>query len=157
MSFIWCGQELATKGEIREVVRTITTDEDAMQFTAALREQWGANNADSYILACASFMGNLEEVALFVNKFFQIKSLESFHLAEAPGDEHGNTGYPRSVIEVRLIDRDGYLSLQIIGPAEIANRWPSRRLMDRYRLVDGPARMLSRDEWETLVEFKVAG
>lgn len=82
---------------------------------------------------------------------------------ELPGDEGGNTALPWAVIEGRLVQggtpeaghfsNPGRQALLFDGPAEITRHWPGMYTdaYGGYAEVDGPARMLSREQWTALV------
>jgi len=84
---------------------------------------------------------------------------------ELHGDEHGNTALPTAVIEGRMVQGgtpeacSRYLSnparpaLLIDGPAEIAGRWTGvyADAYGGFAEVEGPARMLSRAEYDELI------
>jgi hypothetical protein len=89
---------------------------------------------------------------------------ETRFYVELPADEYGNTAWPVAVIEARILppgspeagplanpDRPKML---IAGPAEIVSRWPScyADRYDGFAEVEGPARMLSREEYDALIE-----
>ncbi len=82
---------------------------------------------------------------------------------ELPGDEYGNTAMPTAVVEARLVhgvpdewpgknpDRPGMIA---IAPPKFVDTW-GRWYEDGYggwAEVEGPARILTRDEYEALLE-----
>lgn len=75
---------------------------------------------------------------------------------ELPADEYGNTAYPKAVVEgVLAQDQDsGRPRLTFAAPAEIVSRWPSVYAdgFGGYAETEGPARMLSHEEYEALIE-----
>jgi hypothetical protein len=82
---------------------------------------------------------------------------------ELPGDKYGHVGkLPRAVVEARWYDRASDFSpsknpgrpyLVCAAPAEIAQKWPGWYADDKggWAEVEGPARLLTYEEWEALV------
>jgi hypothetical protein len=82
---------------------------------------------------------------------------------ELPADEHGNTAYPPAVVEARYhpagrvplrpLDNTERPCMTVLAPREIASRWPSW-YTDSYggfTETEGPARILTRDEYDTII------
>lgn len=75
------------------------------------------------------------------------------------GDGQGNTGRPRAVIEATTQPYPpGWTEpyderFTVVAPPEIATRWPTivRGALFGWKEVQGPARMLSFEEWKALV------
>ncbi|HET9969068.1 MAG TPA: hypothetical protein VFQ68_12615 [Streptosporangiaceae bacterium] len=93
-----------------------------------------------------------------------MSSTETRFYIELPGDEYGNTAWPTAVIEAQVLpagrepatkyDNTDRPRMIVTGPAEIASRWPSC-YADQYggfAETEGPARMLSRDEYNALLK-----
>lgn len=83
---------------------------------------------------------------------------------ELPADKYGNTAtaLPHAVIEGRIVQggpdahpftNPARKALLFTAPAELAAQWPGMYtdLYGGYAEVEGPARMLTRDEWRHLV------
>lgn len=74
---------------------------------------------------------------------------------ELPADEYGNTAYTMAVVEGEIVPwtyDSRRKNLVIIGPPEFRNKWPNL-LMENYggwKEVDGPARLIDREEWKRL-------
>lgn len=73
---------------------------------------------------------------------------------ELPADEYGNIALPRAVIEGRIVQGDapGRPVFLIDGPPEVVP-WSGYRagMWGGYAEVEGPARMLSREEYDALI------
>jgi hypothetical protein len=69
---------------------------------------------------------------------------------ELPADKDGNTYYTKAVIEGRIVPGEYGANLMIYAPAEVARKWPSVRAWG-FAETEGPARLLTRPEWETLI------
>lgn len=68
-----------------------------------------------------------------------------------PSDEYGNTSYTPAVIEGEIIERlGGFTSIKVIAPPEFRDKWPTVS-EDFFMETEGPARMLTRDEWKDVV------
>jgi hypothetical protein len=80
---------------------------------------------------------------------------------EPPQDEDGNTYLKLSVIEARLEPyNDGFRDrerVHIIAPAELVSWSGTPRDIYGWVETEGPARMLTRDEWERLTGFSGEG
>ena len=88
---------------------------------------------------------------------------ETKFYVELHGDEYGNTALPTAVIEGRIVQggtpEAGSFSnpdrkaLLFSGPAEIASHWPGMYVdaYGGYAEVDGPARMLTRSEYNYII------
>lgn len=82
---------------------------------------------------------------------------------ELPGDEYGSTAIRPAVIEGRIVQggtpEAGYFSnpdrkaLLFAGPPEIAQTWDGMYVdaYGGYAETEGPARLLSRDEYRALI------
>ena len=80
---------------------------------------------------------------------------------ELPGDEYGNTALPKAVVEGRIVQggteagfsNPARMALLITAPPEVASRWPGMYTdtYGGYAEVEGPARMLSRDEYDAII------
>lgn len=81
---------------------------------------------------------------------------------ELPADEYGNTActpaviaaryYPAGREPLRPMDNTERPYMTVTGPPEFAAKWPSM-YADSYggfAETEGPARMLSRNEWKTI-------
>jgi hypothetical protein len=74
---------------------------------------------------------------------------------ELPADEYGSTSQHKAVVEARRAVINGSEMLIPIAPPRHASRWPDGWPIDLYGgwvEVKGPARELSFDEWETLID-----
>lgn len=75
---------------------------------------------------------------------------------ELPADEYGNRAWTPDfpcVVEGNLVESNIGLKLVFVAPAEIKDRWPSVLFNQHggWLEVDGPARMLTREEREELI------
>lgn len=74
---------------------------------------------------------------------------------QRPADEYDNCWYTHAVIEAVKTDASG-LGLRVLAPTEFAGNWPTVRLNPgpyaSWVETEGPARMLSREEWLGLIE-----
>lgn len=153
--FIWRGQELKTMGQIKDMMAEVTDPAEAQTFTTALRESFGTPDADVAIFQIAAFTGKAASMKETLGRFLQGDFSGDFFITEAP-EEYGNTANKPCVRRVRIAeDSTGYPQLNVLEPAEIAKGWPSiSPTAWRYFVVDGPARMLNREEWARLVGFE---
>ena len=83
---------------------------------------------------------------------------------ELPADEYGNTALPKAVIEGAIVQggtpEAGHFSnparkaLLFTAPAELARKHGGVYVdaYGGYAETEGPARMLTREEWEALME-----
>ncbi len=73
---------------------------------------------------------------------------------QRPADEYGNTGYPLAVIEATAEDLDSPFGarLHVVAPASFGATWHTVRTGYGWVETEGPARMLSREEWEGIIE-----
>jgi len=73
---------------------------------------------------------------------------------ELPADEYGNTALPTAVIQATIAQHHGRPRLTILAPAEIAQKWPTRYadFYKGYAETEGPARLLSREDYDALIE-----
>jgi hypothetical protein len=72
---------------------------------------------------------------------------------ELPADEFGNTSMPRCVFEASIDNDHGRPLMTITAPPEMIKY--AGMYADTYggvAEVPGPARMLSRDEWKSIIE-----
>lgn len=80
---------------------------------------------------------------------------------ELPGDEYGNTAMPTAVFEGEIVQggtpEAGYYSdpdrqaLIITGPPEIRHDGMYLDSYGGFAETDGPARLLSRQEWKAVI------
>lgn len=82
---------------------------------------------------------------------------------ELPADEDGNTSMPLAVVEARAfqggpntppLTNPSRAAMVPSAPAEIVRRWGSGWYADAYggwAEVEGPARMLTREEYDGLI------
>lgn len=83
---------------------------------------------------------------------------------ELPADEYGNTAYSPAVVAaqyhptgrepLRPLDNTKRPYMTVSGPPEFAARWPGfyEDSYGGWAETEGPARILSRDEWEAIIE-----
>lgn len=76
-------------------------------------------------------------------------------IIELPADEHGNRTYTNGqamVIEIEQVDQ---WIASVIAPREFYNQWPTIAYwgdyLDKYKVVNGPARLLDEDEYNALI------
>lgn len=68
---------------------------------------------------------------------------------ELPADQYGNCALPYAVIEGEMVSNGHYDELDMKAPPELL---PYNRYHWTFAEVpDGPARLLTRDEWKALV------
>lgn len=158
--FTWKDRSLRSYGDIRREMVEINDhqdDKEAVEFMTALRQRFGVN-AEVTAFQISALNETPEAMAGMLTRFLQTDCTGDFHIIEAPEDEHGNTADKPCVRRVRIIDGQGRPRLQVLAPEEIAKSWPTLSpIAWRYFVVDGPARMLPRDEWTNLVGFKTPG
>jgi hypothetical protein len=84
---------------------------------------------------------------------------------ELPADEYGNVSMPRAVVEAHIepgrsetnpLGNPDRQLMVAVAPPEIAQRWPSwyTDAHGGWAEVEGPARLLSREEWAALISAK---
>ena len=160
--FAWNGRALRTLGDIRTQMTDIHTrqsDEEAVGFMTSLRQRFGNTDAGVIAFQVSGFSETPDEMSGMLGRFLQRDVTGDFHITEAPQDEYGNTANTPCVRTVRIAPGyEGRPHLEVLEPAELAKGWPTiSPTAWRYFVVDGPSRMLSREEWTELVDFKAPG
>ena len=74
---------------------------------------------------------------------------------ELPADKYGNTGRARAVVEASVIQDGPHQRMIPVAPPHFTGKWPGGWYTDiygGYAEVEGPARMLSDDEYDALIK-----
>ena len=158
----WKGRGLRTLGDIRTEMIDIHTrqnDQEAVEFMGSLQQRYGNTDAGVIAFQVSGFSETPDEMSGILGRFLQRDFTGEFHITEAPQDEYGNTANKPCIRTVRIAEGyQGRPHLEVLEPAELAKGWPTiSPTAWRYFVVDGPARMLTRDEWTKLVDFKAPG
>lgn len=150
----WRERDITTLRELRDMMLSIADTVEAAAFVAAFREKW-KQHTDRNMFLAAAFCDTSDQTVALLSRFSGRDCTGEFFVVRAPQDKWGNTGMGYCVMKVRLVDAgSGGSNMEILEPPDIATKWSrfSCRAAD-YQVVDGPARMLTRDEWETLTGF----
>jgi hypothetical protein len=73
---------------------------------------------------------------------------------ELHADEYGNTSMQRAVVEAVLTEKNGHDFLTPVAPQHFVDVWPIGWYRDSsggWAEVDGPARMLSHEEYDEII------
>ena len=160
--FTWGGKDLTNLGDIRTEMLDIVgrrDEKEAGEFMASFRRSYG-NDADASVFLLSGHSDSREEMVEMLDMFFQSDFSGEFFITEAPQDEYGNTAHvPVSISKVKIAE--GYRGkphLEVLEPLDVARKYRTfAPTAWRYIVVDGPARMMSREEWVDLVDFKAPG
>lgn len=150
---LWKGQLLTNYKEVFGVLKQIDTQEEADHLMELASEAYGPSSK-VVLFRIASYIDSIERLTRVLGLLFKLDFNEPFFVVEGPVDEFGNTGMVPSVIKVQIVVDDGFLDFKILGPTELTRKGSLLPHVFNYNIVEGPARMLDRDEWAQLVGFK---
>jgi hypothetical protein len=143
----WKGRELENLGNVSTEMFAINNNDDAAEFAARFREGYGDTWANIIIFKVCSWCKTGSEMIQMLTRFTQRDCTKDIFIVEVP----------KCIIKVHITDNgfQGAPSLNVLDPKEISIELP--HLDPRagsYFVIDGPARMLTHDEWACLVNDK---
>lgn len=154
----WNGKKLSTYGDIRTAMHEILTDADAATFMQLLREEY-PDQAEAFVFYLSCFDSLKEQVVTLVQRFLHRDCSGTFFIVPTAANQYGNVAYFRCIMEVELGEEPPHrLFLRVLAPEKMATTWPTiSPTASSYRIVEGPARLLTFAEWADITGFSPKG